>query len=210
MSAKAKQEGKTVRADDWFSGVDEELEQKKLELREDYREVKTRRAEINRNLISDFWKIWTTFNKNGVHFSMEPNYTAFGQFDEFPYGDWRFKPDFSLDAVETVQLSDRTQDQGRLGDTLKAFYHKGDRSESLRLIFEFCEGEHYYKYSGWKRIYTQHLLYNKSLDNVQIGEIHDILKKVVKAWFESHLKKDRNLFLKHIQNNYEKLSTYSQ
>jgi hypothetical protein len=86
MSAKAKKDAKSVRVDDWFSGIDKELEKRMSEISEDFRESRTKRAEINRNLISDFWKIWKTFNKNGILFSIEPNYTAFAQFDDFPYG----------------------------------------------------------------------------------------------------------------------------
>jgi hypothetical protein len=97
-----------------------------------------------------------------------------------------------------------------MGDTLRAFYHtEGDR-ENLRIIFEHCEGEHYYKYAGWKRIYSQHLLYEGNINRIEMNKIHDMLKKMVKVWFESHLKRDRNFFLEHIQKNHEKIKTYTQ
>jgi hypothetical protein len=210
MSAKVRKGSKSVSADDWFSDISDELERKISEISDDYNVSRSKRADINRNLISDFWKIWKTFNKNGILFSIEPNYTAFAQFDDFPYGNWRFKPGFSLDAVNMIQLSDRTHDQGRIGDSLRAFYHREEDKEYLRIIFEHCEGEHYYKYSGWKRIFTQHLLYNGNVERIEMKKIHEIFKKLVKVWFESHLKRDRDYFLKYLANNYEKLKTYSQ
>ncbi len=210
MSPKARKgESKTVKADDWFSGLNDELQRRKGEISEDFKDVRDLRAEINRNLISDFWKIWTTFNKSGIHFSMEPNYATFAQFDDFPYGTWRFKSGFALENVDVIQLGDRTHDQGRIGDTLKAFYHTVNNKTNLRIIFEYCEGEHYYKYAGWKRIYTQHLLYDNSIDKIEMNKIHDIFKKLVRVWFESHLRRDREFFLKHLQKNYEKIETFT-
>jgi hypothetical protein len=210
MSAKVRKGSKTVSADDWFSDISDELERKISEISDDFNVSRSKRADVNRNLISDFWKIWKTFNKNGILFSIEPNYTAFAQFDDFPYGNWRFKPGFSLDAVNMIQLSDRTHDQGRIGDSLRAFYHKEGDEDHLSIIFEYCEGEHYYKYSGWKRIFTQHLLYDSNVERIEMKKIHEVFKKLVKVWFESHLKRDRGYFLKHLASNYEKLKTYSQ
>lgn len=210
MSAKVKKDEKIVRVEDWFSGLDAELERRKSEVSEDFKDVRNQRVEINRNLISDFWRMWKTFNRSGIHFSMDPNYATFAQFDDFPYGTWRFKPGFSLESVNTIQLSDRTHDQGRVGDTLKASYHIADKKTNLKIIFEYCEGEHYYKYAGWKRIYTQHLLFESPINKVEMNKIHDIFRKLVKAWFESHLRRDRELFLKHLQKNYEKLETFTQ
>lgn len=210
MSPKAKRSAKSVKVDDWFSDIDQEIEKRRTEITEDFKESRAKRASINRNLISDFWRMWTTFNKSGIHFSMEPNHTAWAQFDEYPYGNWIFKPGFSPDSVNIIQLSDRTHEQGRLGDSLRAFYHVLENEEHLRIILEYCEGEHYYKYSGWKRIYTQHLLYESPVDKVQISKIHETFKKLVKVWFESHLRRDREYFLKHVQKNYEKLKTFTQ
>jgi hypothetical protein len=210
MSPKAKKSAKSVKVEDWFSDIDQEIAKRRAEITEDFKESRAKRAEINRNLISDFWRMWTTFNKSGIHFSMEPNHTSWAQFDEYPYGKWIFKPGFSPDSVSVIQLSDRTHEQGRLGDSLRAFYHVLDDEQNLRIIFEYCEGEHYYKYSGWKRIYTQHLLYDSAVDKVQMIKIHEMFKKLVKVWFESHLRRDREFFLKHLQKNYEKLKTFTQ
>jgi len=211
MSDRAKRKSvRTVKVDDWFSDVGEELERRKSELTEDYKESKAKRTKINRNLISDFWKLWTTFNKSGIHFSMEPNHSTFAQFDEYPYGNWIFKPGFALDSVNMIQLSDRTHEQGRLGDSLRAYYLTVNDEETLRIIFEYCEGEHYYKYSGWKRIYNQYILYEGNTNRIQMSKIHDIFKKLVKVWFESHLRRDREFFLKYVQKNYKKLKTFTK
>jgi hypothetical protein len=211
MSAKHKKgKPKNVKAYDWFSDLGKELERRKSEISEDYAEEMTQRADINKTLISDFWRIWTTFNKNGIHFSIDPNYAVFAQFDDFPYGAWRFKPDFSLEGVDTIQLSDRTHDQQRIGDSLKAYYDTVKDSTHLRVIFEYCEGEHYYKYSGWKRIYTQHLIYDSPIEKVEMDKLHLVFRKLVKAWFESHLKRDRDLILKHLKSNFEKIETYAK
>ncbi len=150
---------KKAKGDDWFSSLDAELDKKTKEIIEDVGEQNVARLELNKTLIEDFWKVWKRFNKINVHFAMEPSYTNWAVFpDTFPDGDWRWRPGFNPAAVQSVQLLDRSMDQGRIGDALKVNYVEADRKAHLRVTFEYCEGEHYYKYSGWKRIWTIHTL----------------------------------------------------
>src|SRR5207249_4075439 len=84
-------------------------------------------------------------------------------------GDWHWRPGFNPAAVQTIQLLDRSMDQGRVGDALKVNYVEADGKIHLRVTFEYCEGEHYYKYSGWQRIWTIHTLYEEPLDRASPG-----------------------------------------
>jgi len=203
----AKSKGKT---EDWFEKLDAELEKKYEAVVEDMRELSSQKIELNKTLIEDFWKIWTKFNKINVHFSMEPSYSIFAQFEDYPYGAWEFKEGFDLSKINTVQLIDRTQDQGRVGDSLKAWYYYVDDVPHLRMVLEFCEGERYYKYSGWKRTFTQHLLYDVPLNKAKIEKIHDIFSDVIKTWYESHLRRDRDFLIKHLKKNYERGESFTQ
>ena len=78
------------------------------------------------------------------------------------------------------------------------------------MVFEFCEGEHYYKYAGWKRTYAQYILYESPADEVDMESLHEILGTVVMQWYESHLRKDRNIILDVIKDDFEKGNTFSQ
>ncbi len=195
--------------DDWFKALDEELERRTREITRDVGEQNAKKAEINKTLIADFWRIWIRFNKINVHFTMEPSHSAFAHMDEFP-DKWRFKPRFDFSAVSTIQLIDRTQDQGRIGDSIKVRYYNVDKVPHLRMVFEFCEGEHYYKYSGWKRIFGQHILYDAPLEKVSIKKIHDILGNLIRVWYESHLRRNRDIIIKYVKENFEKGETFTQ
>ena len=202
----AKKKGK----EDWFESLDRELEEKTKEIIESFGEQNTQKLEINRSLIGDFWQIWKRFNKINVHFTIEPSYTTFAQFEEFPYGEWKWRGSFNIAGVNRIELVDRTQDQGRIGDALRVSYFADDDKPSLRVDFQYCEGEHYYKYSGWKRIYSQHLLYEEPLNKVDLGDVHGIFKDVVTTWYESHLKRNRSILLNHLKSKYPNVETFTQ
>ncbi len=202
----AKRKGK----ENWFESLDRELEEQTKEIIESFGEQNTQKLEVNRSLIEDFWKIWKRFNKINVHFTIEPSYTAFAQFDEFPYGDWKWRTSFNVAGVNRIELVDRTQDQGRIGDALRVSYYVENNKPSIRIDFQYCEGEHYYKYSGWKRIYSQHLLYEEPLEKVQMGDVHGVFRDVVKTWYESHLKRNRSLLLNHLKSKYPSVETFTQ
>ncbi len=202
----AKRKGK----ENWFESLDRELEEQTKEIIESFGEQNTQKLEVNRSLIEDFWKIWKRFNKINVHFTIEPSYTAFAQFDEFPYGDWKWRTSFNVAGVNRIELVDRTQDQGRIGDAMRVSYYAENDKPKVRIDFQYCEGEHYYKYSGWKRIYSQHLLYDEPLEKVDMGDVHSVFRDIVKTWYESHLKRNRSILLNHLKSKYPNVETFTQ
>jgi len=194
---------------DWFAELDAELEKKTVESMKEVVETNTLRVELNKTLIEDFWRIWIRFNKITVHFTIEPEYSSFARFDEFPNA-WSFKEDFDFATVKNISLTDRTQDQGRVGDSIKAWYYAVESKVHLRIVFEYCEGEHYYKYAGWKRIFSQFVLYDSPTDAVDMKKLHDMLADIVKVWYDSHLKRERDILLKHMKDKYTKGETFTQ
>ncbi|HSV42792.1 MAG TPA: hypothetical protein VLH13_05210, partial [Methanomassiliicoccales archaeon] len=134
--------------DDWFSKLDAELEKKTMAVDRECDELKNQKTRINKALIEDFWNILNRFSKIGVQLTMEPVYSAFAHFEKDSFPDkWTFRPDFDLEVVNNVQLIDRSQVQGRMGDSLKIWYYLADSTPHIRMVFDYCEGEHYYKYA---------------------------------------------------------------
>src|SRR6266540_7430443 len=196
---------------DWFDSLDQELQKKTQEILQDVGQQTSKRADLNRALIADAWKIWKRFNAMNVHLSLEPNYDRWAVFpDTFPEGDWRWREGFNATAVPAVTLTDRTQDQGRIGDALKVVHYDTDARPRLRMTFEYCEGEHYYKYSGWKRIWSIHTLYDQPLDRVNVDDLHRIFADLVRVWYESHLRRNRDVLIKYLKQTYEKVETFNQ
>jgi hypothetical protein len=101
-------------------------------------------------------------------------------------------------------------DQGRIGDALKVVHAVVDDKPHLRVTFEYCEGEHYYKYSGWKRIWSIHTLFDEPLPEADIKSLRKLFGDVVKAWYESHLRRNRDLLIKHLKAEYERVETFNQ
>ncbi len=208
MMAAKKSEAK---GDDWFDALDAELEKRTQEIVQEVGEESVEREELNRQMIDDFWRIWKRFNKVNVHLSIEPPYNNWALFaDTFPDGEWTWKPGFRPAAVTTVQLVDRTAEQGRVGDALKVTHYTLDDKPHLKVTFEYCEGEHYYKYSGWKRIWSVHTLYDEPLERASIKDLRKLFADVVKVWYESHLRKNRDLLIRHLKKEYERVETFNQ
>ena len=130
--------------------------------------------------------------------------------DTFPNGPWEWRKGFDAAAVAALHLIDRTQDQGRTGDALKCVYYETEGRGRLQVIFEYCEGEHYYKYSGWKRLWSQHTLYDASMERVDLAEVRKLFGDIVRTWFESHLRHNRDLLLKHMKRTYERVEAFNQ
>jgi hypothetical protein len=195
--------------EDWFKELDDELERKTQAITKDVVELSNQKIDINRTIIEDFWKILQRFGKINVHFTMEPSYSSWGQFEEFP-NDWRFKEGFNFAGVNTIQLVDRTQDQGRMGDSLRVHYYTDDSTPRMRMVFEYCEGEQYYKYAGWKRIFGQFILFDNSLARLNMDRFHEKLGEAIKAWYESHLRRNREILIKTLKENFEKGETFTQ
>jgi hypothetical protein len=203
----AKPEGKD---EDWFAQLDEELEKKTVQVTDNFVEQSNQKETINRALLEDLFRIWIRFNKINVHFSMVPDPqgpATFATFVVYPE-QWSFKPDYNFAGADNVSLTDRTQT--RVGDSLKVWYYSVDSQTHLRMIFEFCEGEHYYKYAGWKRIFSQYVLLDVPVTKFEEKKYHDVLADIIKNWYESHLRRDREIILKHIREKYEKGETFTQ
>ena len=206
--AKPKAKPKTASKKDWFADLDAELDKKTemaLGIDED---ASSKKEDMNRILIGDFWNIVLRFKKINIHFSIDPVYNAFAQFKEFPF-DWSLKDNFDYADVNLIQIADKTQSHNRVGDTLKLRYYKQDDKQHIRLAFEFCEGEHYYKYSGWKRTYGEFIAYDTTVTAADIDKIHAIMADIVRVWYESHLRRDREIILTHLDKNYEKGEAYT-
>ena len=202
--AKPETEGKEG---DWFSQLDEELSKKTAQITDNFIEQTTQKGEINRVLVDDLWRIWIRFNKINVHLTMSPESSTFASFTVYPE-QWAFKPDFDFSSLDNVSMVDRSQ--GRVGDSVKAWYYSVDSTTHFRMVFEFCEGEHYYKYAGWKRIFSQYVLMDVPVAKFDEKKYHEILADIIKTWYESHLRRDREIILKHIRDKYEKGETFTQ
>lgn len=192
---------------DWFAQLDEELEKKTLQITDNLVEQTNQKSDVNRNLLNDLFRIWARFNKINVHMSMVPDPQTFAHFVVYP-DQWDIKPDFNFSGVDNVALTDRTQ--GRVGDSLKAWFYSVDSLTHFRLAFEYCEGEHYYKYAGWKRIFSNYTLMDVPVAKFDEKKFHEVLADVVKVWYESHLRRDREIVLKHLREKYEKGETFTQ
>jgi hypothetical protein len=200
----AKPEGKE---EDWFAQLDDELEKKTVQITDNFVEQNAQKGAINKTLLEDLFRIWIRFNKINVHFSMAPESSAFATFAMYP-DQWQFKPDFDFTGIDNAALTDRTQN--RVGDSVKVWYYNVDSQTHFRMVFEFCEGEHYYKYAGWKRIFSQYVLLDVPAMKFDEKKFHDVLGDVIKTWYESHLRRDRDIVLKHIREKYEKGETFTQ
>ncbi len=200
-----------TKGSDWFDSLDAELRKQTADILEDVGQQTSKRGEMNKALIEDAWKIWKRFAAANVHLTLEPNYDRWAIFDEaFPDGAWHWREAFSAAGVSAISLTDRTPDQGRVGDSLKVTYAETDGKTRLRVTFEYCEGEHYYKYSGWKRIWSIHTLLDASVDRIDMDQVHKVFADVVKAWFESHLRRNRDILIRHLKKSYERVETFNQ
>lgn len=195
--------------DDWFEALEAELDRETATIKNDVAGLTRAKTEINRDAMRDFWKIWLRFNKSNIHFSLKPEYSDFLRFREFP-DDWSLRDDFRYGSVNSVELTDRSTEEGRMGDRLKLFYYNQEGRFYVRMTFEYFEGEHYYKYSGWKRIFGQYVLYDVPVDSFHSQKFHEVLADAVKAWFESHLRKGRDSFLEHLKAHYPAGNSFSE
>lgn len=195
--------------DDWIKQLDAELEKQTQDIKKDVAELQDQMGALNKTLISDFDQIKERFDKQKIFLTMEPQRSVYAQQDD-TLENWDFKKDFRPEDIRNIQLIDRTQEQGRMGDSLKVWYYNDNGTVRLRMIFEYCEGEHYYKYAGWKRVFGQFVLYDAALSDIDINEIHDKMAIVVKSWFESHLRHNREVLINTLKDNFEKGETFTE
>jgi len=204
MAPKAKGE-----TEDWIKQLDAELEKQTQDIMKDAAELQSQMGAVNRTLIFDFDQIKDRFDKQRIFLTMEPQRSVYAQQDD-TQEKWEFKPDFRPEEVRNIQLIDRTQEQGRMGDSLKVWYYNDNGTVRMRMIFEYCEGEHYYKYAGWKRVFGQFVVYDAALSDVDMGAVHDKMAVVVKAWFESHLRHNREVLINVLKESFEKGETFTE
>lgn len=196
---------------EWFDELEEILNKKKEEIKREYSVQYEKKAELNKELLQDFWKIWIRFNDENIHFKMEPHANSWAKFinNNYPY-EWVLREDFNFAAVDQISLTDTTRDQNRAGDSIRIIYHTGEEGEMLRIIFEFCEGEKYYKYSGWKRIYSQYILYEASVKDANLDEMRKVLKDVIARWYESHLRRKREIIINYVKDTFKKGTSFTE
>lgn len=193
----------------WFDDLDKELEKKTSEVIKDVGKKNVIKTDLNTVLMEDFLRVWGRFSKIGVHLTMEPTPTTFALFDNYPES-WKIKEDFDFSEVNSFSLLDTTQDEGRVGDTLLVNHYSVGTVPRFRMSFEFCEGEHYHRYLGWKRHYAKHILLEVPLDRAKLERVHDVLADIVRVWFESHLRRDREFLVNHIKENYERAESFTK
>lgn len=199
--------------DDWFAQLDAELEKKTQNIINDTAELRNQKRTINRALMEDFAKIQARFARINVLLTMEPPLSVFVQpTSGVPedYTNLKVRDDFDFSSVNNIQLIDRTQEQGRMGDSLKAWYYTDDGSIRFRMVFEYCEGEHYYKYAGWKRVFGQFIVYDSNLPELDVEMIHEKMGLVVKSWYESHLRRNREVLISSLKDTFEKGETFTE
>ncbi len=168
----------------------------------------SRRAELNKRLLQDLWEVHNQFEEVGVHLAIDPSQSLFATFAEYPTS-WTFKDTFDFGAVRTVELGDRAQ--GWVGFTLRFWYYRADGGRSrLRGIFEWCDGESYHRYSGWMRMMSQAVLYDALEDEVDVRDLHRVLKDVIVRWYGAHLEKSPDSLVAHLKEKYPKGASYAR
>jgi len=195
--------------DDWFADLDAELEKKTQNIVKDVQELNSQRGKVNRSIVEDFARIQARFGKINVHLTMEPARNTFSEPTSIPE-QYTMKEDFDYAGVKNIQLVDRSQEQGRLGDSLKVWYYNDEITMRVRVVFEFCEGEHYYKYAGWKRVFGQFIIYDAPVAEVDMDELHERLAEVVKSWYESYLRRNRDLLITSMKEKFEKGEAFTE
>jgi hypothetical protein len=168
----------------------------------------THRANLNKRLLQDLWEVHNQFEEVSVHLAIDPSQTLFATFVEYPTK-WSFRDTFDFGAVKTIELGDRAA--GWVGFTLRFWYYRApDGRGRLRGIFEWCDGESYHRYSGWMRMMSQAVLYDALEDDVDVREVHKILKDVVVQWYSAHLEKTPEKFVAHLKEKYPKGASYAK
>ena len=191
--------------DDFLTSLKEELQRTQKLATTRAEEDPSRRAGVNRRLLQDLWEIHNIFEDLGVHLTMEPSQTLFATFTEFPQK-WAFKDTFDFGAVQLLELKDRAPSW--LGSGLKVWYYPDPKGRPrLRMVFEWCEGETYHKYSGWMRVIRQAILFDELLESVSVVALHKALRELVLAWYTSHVKNDPAVLTDHLTEHYPKGAT---
>jgi len=194
---------------DWFSALSAIIEKEKDEFTKDLSNILSKKGEVARVVLEDFVKVWQKFDDLKIHFTLDPSPQEFARKDELT-GSWKINEKYDFTGITAINLKDRSHEEGRIGDAVRAWFYNFNNEVRFRVVFEFCEGENYYKYTGWKRTFGQHILYDAPIDKVRFDLLHEVFMDVFKKWFESHIKKDRNIIIRHIKDTYEKGESFTQ
>jgi hypothetical protein len=194
--------------DDFVSSLKTELARRQEAAGAKTGEDLTHRASLNRRLLQDLWEVHNQFEDASVHLTIDPSQTLFATFVEYPTK-WSFRENFDFGGVKTIELGDRAA--GWVGFTLRFWYYRtSEGATHLRGIFEWCDGESYHRYSGWMRMMSQAVLYDAPEDDVNVREVHRILKDVVVQWYAAHLERTPEAFVAHLKEKYPKGSSYAK
>ena len=194
--------------DDFVTSLKSELIRTQQAAGEKGGEDLSHRAKLNQRLLQDLWEVHNQFEEIGVHLTIDPSQTLFATFVEYPTT-WTFRENFDFGAVKTIELGDRAS--GWVGFTLRAWYYRTPEGKThLRSIFEWCDGESYHRYSGWMRMMSQAVLYDAADDEVEVKELHRILRDVVVQWYAAHLEKTPEKFVAHLKEKYPKGASYAK
>jgi hypothetical protein len=194
--------------DDFVTSLKSELLRTQQAAGEKGGEDLSHRAKLNQRLLQDLWEVHNQFEEIGVHLTIDPSQTLFATFVEYPTT-WTFRDNFDFGAVKTIELGDRAS--GWVGFTLRAWYYRTPEGKThLRAIFEWCDGESYHRYSGWMRMMSQAVLYDAADDEVEVKELHRILRDVVVQWYAAHLEKSPEKFVAHLKGKYPKGASYAK
>ncbi len=191
---------------DWFARLEEELGKKEKQVMKDSSMTTGKKAEINKKILTDLWLTWVRFNKQDIHFTIDPPPNKWLEFTTYP-DKFTLRNDFFFENVNNIAFRDTAKEIERLGDSLKIIYTK-DEQEKISAIFEFSEGEKYDRYTGWHRYFTQYILYDSPIKEAKLEDLENVLLNVIAKWYESQLRRDRDVILKEIKENYKKGETF--
>jgi hypothetical protein len=191
---------------DWFSKLDEQLTKKEKEVLKDSSLTTGKKSDFNKKILTDLWQTWVRFNKQNIHFTIDPPPNKWLEFSNYPEK-FQLSNDFFFENVSSITFRDTAGEKERLGDSLKIIYKK-EEDEEISVLFEFSEGEKYDRYTGWHRYFTQYILYESPMKNAKIGELEEVLLNVMTKWYESQLRRNRDFIIEEIKGNYKKGETF--
>lgn len=191
---------------DWFSKLDAELLKKEKQVLKDSSMTTGKKADLNKRILTDLWQTWVRFNAQNIHFTIDPPPNKWLEFSNYP-DKYHLRNDFFFENVSNITFRDTAKEIERVGDSLKFIYKKNE-TERISVMFEFSEGEKYDRYTGWHRYFTQYVLYESSLRSAKIEEIEEILLALMAKWYESQLRRDRQLIIEEVKANYNKGETF--
>ncbi|MEO0252296.1 MAG: hypothetical protein ABIM44_08705, partial [candidate division WOR-3 bacterium] len=90
---------------DWFSKLDEQLAKKEKEVLKDSSLTTGKKSEFNKKILSDLWQTWVRFNKQNIHFTIDPPPSKWLEFTSYPEK-FNLSGDFSFENVSNITFRD--------------------------------------------------------------------------------------------------------